>query len=193
MSRAAFNLCFASVVIVSLAAAAPALAALSASAVVSTSSASSPYDYTIDLHNTGNTNIGGLWFSWDAGTDYNFMPVSPTNISAPAGWTFPISHLFPGDGYGIEFSNVSGSAIAPGADGIFHFTSTASPATMAGPGWFPPNNVTTSWVYVGLPLNDPGFRFNASVSTVPEPTSLLLLAGGGAAGLLLARRYRRAA
>jgi hypothetical protein len=193
MSRAALRFCSVSSVIVLLAAAAPALADLAATAVLSTSSASSPYNYTIDLHNTGTTNIGTLWFSWDAGSDYNFMPSSPTGIVAPAGWTAQITHVFPGDGYGIEYQNVLGSLIAPGGHGTFKFASTNSPTTMMGLGWYGGNNVTTTWVYSGAPFSDAGFRFVSSVSTVPEPMSLLLLASGGAAGMLLVQRYRRAA
>jgi hypothetical protein len=191
MSRAALSFCSVLVVIVSLLAAAPALADLSASAVLSTTSTSSPYNYTIDLHNTGTTNIGTLWFSWDANSDYNFMPSSPTNIVAPAGWADPISHVFSGDGYGIEYYNLSGSPIAPNAHGTFQFTSTDSPTTMMGLGWYGGNNVTTNWVYSGSPFSDAGFRSVANVSTVPEPMSLLLLASGGAAGLLLVRKCRR--
>jgi hypothetical protein len=192
MSRAALRFCSVSVAIALLAVAAPALADLAATAVLSTSSASSPYNYTIDLHNTGTTNIGTLWFSWDAGSDYNFMPSSPTGIVAPAGWTGQITHVFPGDGYGIEYYNTLGSLIAPGAHGTFKFTSTSSPTTMMGLGWYGGNNVTTTWVYSGAAFSDAGFRFVSSVSTVPEPMSLLLLASGGVAGLLLVRRYRRA-
>jgi hypothetical protein len=178
-----------SAIVVSLSIAGSAFAALSATAVVSTSSSSSPYDYTIDLHNTGTTNIGTLWFAWDAGTDYNFLPTSPTNIVAPSGWIAPISHLFPGDGYGIEYYNLSGSAIAPGAHGTFQFTSTDSPATLAGNAYLPPFKVTSSFVYTGFPLSDPGFKFTASVA--PEPTSVVLAGIGAGLGCTAIRRRQR--
>lgn len=176
-SRAALTVGLVSAIVVSLSIAGSAFGALSASAIVSTSSTSSPYDYTIDLHNTGTTNIGTLWFAWDAGTDYNFLPTSPTNIVAPAGWVAPVTHAYPGDGYGIEYYNLSGSPIAPGADGLFHFTSADSPATLAGNAYFPGFKVTSSFAYIGFPESDPGFKFNASVG-VPEPAGLTLAAIG---------------
>jgi hypothetical protein len=189
-SRAALTIGLVSATVVSLTIASTAVGALSATAIVSTNSSASPYDYTIDLHNTGTTNIGTLWFAWDAGTDYNFLPTSPTNIVAPSGWTAPISHLFPGDGYGIEYYNLGGSAIAPGAHGLFQFTSTDSPATLAGNAYLPPFKVTSSFVYTGFPLGDAGFKFNASVA-VPEPAGLTL-AGIGIATAFLTWRGRQA-
>jgi hypothetical protein len=170
----------------------PASAGPLASATVSTSSTSAPYNYTITLNNTGTTDIGTFWFAWtDTPGDYDFLPSSPTNTVMPAGWIAPITHNgFPGDGYGLEFYNLTGSPIAAGGSATFKFTSSDSPATIAGNAYFPGNKVTTSFVYIGFPQTDPGFEFNAKV--VPEPASFAL-AGVGGAALLIWLRYRRRA
>jgi hypothetical protein len=178
------------IVAVSLLANAMAFAALSATADVSTSSTTSPYSYTITLHNTGDTNIGTLWFAWDAETDFSFLPTVPTNITAPSGWISPIS-AYGGDGYGIEYYNLGGSPIASGGTGIFHFASTDSPATLAGNAYSPGFKVTSTFVYIGFPESDPGFQLNASVTNVPEPGSIILSSiGAGFCWLISCRRSR---
>jgi hypothetical protein len=154
-------------------------AALSASAIVSTSSTSAPYHYTIDLQNTGDTNIGSLWFAWTNYLnfyDYNYLPTSPTGVVAPTGWIAPVTHNGPGDGYGIKFYNISGSPIAPGGSGQFQFTSSESPTVLAGNSYLPPDKVASSFVYVGFPEQDPGFKFTPTISAVPEPACLALSA-----------------
>jgi hypothetical protein len=160
-----------------------------ATATVATSSTSAPYTYTITLHNTGTTNVGTLWFAWtDTPALYDFLPSPPTVMSKPSGWQSPITHnATPGDGYAIEFYNLSGSAIAPGGIATFSFTSPDSPATLGGDAFIPPNKVTTSFVYIGFPQTDPGFQFNATL--VPEP-STLALAGVGV-GLVLITLWGR--
>jgi hypothetical protein len=189
MSRAALRVSIVSAVVLTLFVAAPAFAALSASAVLSTSSPSSPFNYTVDVHNSGDTNIGTFWFAWtNLGAD--FLPSSPTGVSGPAGWTDPITHNFPSDGYGIEYYNLSGSPISPGADGLFHFTSTASPLVLSGNAPVVGNKITTSWVYIGFPESDAGFRVDATVA--PEPTSLVLAGTGAAFGLASLWWRRRA-
>ncbi|HVT29667.1 MAG TPA: PEP-CTERM sorting domain-containing protein [Lacipirellulaceae bacterium] len=185
-SRAALPFCF--LAVLSLCAATPAFAVLSATADLSTSSTSAPYNYTIDVHNTGTTNIGTFWFAWDANSDYNFLPSVPTNISAPTGWIAPVTHVFSGDRYGIEYYNISGSSIAPGATGQFHFTSPDSPATLTGDAWISPFKITSSFVYIGFPETDPGFRLTASVTAVPEPASLVIALIALAFGCLHRRR-----
>ena len=164
---------------------ATAFAGLLATATVSTSSTSAPYDYTISLHNSGTTNIGTLWFAWtDQPLNYDFLPSSPTVTGMPSGWIAPIQHNagIPGDGYSIEYYNLTGSAIAPGANATFSFTSPDPPATIAGPAFVPGNQVTTSFIYGGFPQSDAGFKFNASV--VPEPSTLLLAGVGIVLSLL---------
>ncbi len=186
-SRAAFRLFV--VAVLSHCSAASAFAQLSATAVVSTSSSSAPYSYTIDVHNTGNTNIGTFWFAWDANSDYNFLPSVPTNITAPAGWADPVSHLFSGDGYGIEYYNLSGSPIAPARTGQFHFTSPDSSAALLGNAWYPPFKVTSSFIYAGTPLSGTPFNVVASVA-VPEPASVFMSLSGLTCACLCCRRRR---
>jgi hypothetical protein len=161
----------------------PAFGDLSATATISTSQTSAPFNYTIHLNNTGDTDIGTLWFGWIPG--YDFMNTSPTNISVPAGW---LAYSPGGAGaYSLEMYNYSGSAIAPGDTGTFSFTSTETPTQLKGDSLFG-NKVTTSFVYVGYPQYDPGYQFNVTV--VPEPSTLLLAGIGGLTGLLAWRRRR---
>jgi hypothetical protein len=162
----------------------PAFGATTATATISTSQTSAPFNYTIHLNNTGNTDIGTLWFGWIPG--YDFMNTSPTNISVPAGW---LGYSSGGVGaYSLEMYNYSGSAIAPGDTGTFGFTSTETPAQLKGDALFG-NKVSTSFVYVGFPEVGPGYQFNVTV--VPEPSALLLAGIGGLTGLLAWRRRRR--
>jgi hypothetical protein len=170
-----------------------AFAGLLASASISTSSTSAPYNYTIKLNDTGTTNIGTFWFAWtDVPANYDFLPSSPTVTTMPSGWIAPITHSgFPGDGYAIEFYNLSGSAITPGHSATFKFTSPDSPATLAANAFIPFDKVTTSIVYIGFPQTDPGFGFN--VAPVPEPSTIVLGAVGACVGLLIWRRRRRKA
>jgi hypothetical protein len=161
-------------------------AALSASASISTSQVSAPFNYTVTLHNTGDTAIGSFWFAWtDVPRSYDFLPTTPSNITAPAGWVFPVTHnTFPGDGYGIEWYNVGGSSIGPGGVGTFQFTSNDSPTALAGPAFFPGFQILNSVVYIGFPQGDPGYTFTASI---PGPGGAATLA---LCGLSLMRRRR---
>jgi hypothetical protein len=161
--------------------------AISASAELSTAQTTAPYNYTVTLHNTGTTQIGTFWFAWTlTPREYDFLPSIPTGLVAPAGWIAPVSHnATPGDLYGIEYYNVSGSAIPVGGSAIFQFTSNDSPATLAGPAWFSGFNVTHSVVYIGFPETDPGYGFDAVV--VPAPGALAI----GCLGAASLRRRRR--
>jgi hypothetical protein len=152
--------------------------ALSASATISTGQTSAPFDYTITLTNNGTTSIGTFWFAWTSvPINYDFLPTSPSSVTAPAGWTTLITHSgFPGDGYGLEMYNLSGSAIGAGQTGLFHFTTNDTPAQIGGNAFIAPNKVGTSFVYIGLPQTDPGFKFNALV--VPEPSCALVMGVG---------------
>ncbi len=183
-------------VVLILSATAPAHGGLLASATISTSSTSAPFNYSINLHNIGTTNIGTFWFAWtDVPTNYDFLPSVPTVTGMPSHWTDLITHsnFLPGDGYAIEFYNSSGSgsAIAPGAGGVFTFTSDDTLAIIGGLAFIHPNKVSTSFVYIGFPQTDPGFEFNVSV--VPEPSGLVLAGVAGCIGLLTWRRRRRTA
>lgn len=163
-------------------------ASISATADLSTAQTTAPYTYTVTLHNTGTTQIGTFWFAWTLQPrEYDFLPSIPTGLVAPAGWISPISHnATPGDLYGIEYYNVSGSAIPVGGSALFQFTSNDSPATLAGPAWFPGFNVTHSVVYIGFPETDPGYNFDAVV--VPAPGAMAI---GAIAAASLVRRRRR--
>jgi hypothetical protein len=100
-------------------------------------------------------------------------------LSAPAGWYAPVTHnsSLPGDGYAIEFYNLLGSPIAPGASATFSFASSDTPAQLMGNSYISSAlKVTTSYVYTGAPQGDPGLQFNLSI--VPEPSSLILAALG---------------
>ena len=43
------------------------------------------YRYSLDLNNTGTTQIGTFWFAWIP--NYDFLTTPPTAISSPTGWT----------------------------------------------------------------------------------------------------------
>src|SRR5476651_1617316 len=97
-------------IVLTLLAVAPAQAlTISASATLSMTSTSAPYHYTITVLNTGTENIGTFWFAWtDTPTFYDFLPSLPTAIGKPVGWFAPITNNGLGDGYGIEYYNLSG-------------------------------------------------------------------------------------
>lgn len=80
---------------------------------------------------------------------------------------------YPGDQYGIEWYNTSGSMIPPGGTGTFHFTSVDLPATLGGAAWFPGYLVTHSFVYAGAPLVGATFAFDVTVvPPVVQPANL---------------------
>jgi hypothetical protein len=144
------------------------------------------FNYSITLKDTGTGNLGTFWYSWVPGED--FMPVSPTNIVAPTGWTDLITNAGSGDGFAIQF--VSSSApLTPGATDTFTFTSTATPAQIAGDSPFHSTMpVDTAFVYSGAPFSDAGFQLE--VAAVPEPSSVALAACGGLVIGWMARRRR---
>jgi hypothetical protein len=152
------------------------LADLSATAKISTTSLSAPYDYKVNVTNTGDTDIGTFWFAWTPPgqpIEYDFLP-SPANVvTQPGGWFgFNVSG-FPGNS--LEFYNYAGDNISPGQTGLFEFTSNDSPSTLAGTSLgFP---ITTSVIYAGAPLS--GAAAFVSVTAVPEPASILLAVIGG--------------
>jgi hypothetical protein len=180
---------FVAVIGLGLLAASPALGVLSANGSVSTSQSSAPFTYTVTINNTGDQPIGTVWFGWtDTPADYNFLPTSPTVASSPSGWVSPVTHNFPGDGYGIEWYNLGGSNLAPGgSSSAFQFTSNDSPATLAGNAFIPPFKITNTVIYAGFPLSGPNSAFTVSV---PEPGTVSLV-GIAICAVALKRRGRR--
>lgn len=145
-------------------------AAESASATISATQLSSGmWQYNLVLTDTGTTNVGTFWLSWIPGE--NFMPVSPTSITAPASWTPMVTGGGYGDGYAIQWVANSGAVVTPGQTlSGFSFESTASPTTMAGNSPFYPTPILTSFVYSGSPFSDNGYQFlTQQVTTTPPP------------------------
>ena len=175
-------------------AAIPVDAGLVASATLSDSQiASNDFHYSLTLNDLGTTTIGTFWFSWIPGA--NFMPVSPTNISSPAGWSAIVTHGGAGDGFAIQWTTSSAALDLTAGQSLsgFGFDSTATPAQMAG-NFSPGIPVETSFVYSGGPFSDAGFRFvatNAPTTGVPEPSTLGLTAIGAGLFLSVAKRGRK--
>ncbi|MBL8991538.1 MAG: hypothetical protein JNJ48_08170 [Phycisphaerae bacterium] len=134
------------------------------------------FGYTATVSNTGTTTIGTFWFAWIPGQ--NYLPVLPTNITSPAGWT---ATIVGGSGAAsIRWAASSAASfINPGASlGGFGFNAFITPQAMDGFAQnFPTQRMATSFFYSAGPFSDSGFQFIASV--VPSP------AGAAAVGLLL--------
>ena len=121
--------------------------------------------------------INTFWYAWIPGQ--NYLPVTPTNIASPAGWTFSVTHGGPSDGYAIQWhTSINGTdALAPGASFQFTFDMTNAPASLAGNSVFYTNTpVGTSFVYSGQPFSIDSEQF--VVHSVPEPSSATLIALG---------------
>ena len=145
------------------------------------------FEYDITLNNTGTTDIGTFWFSWVPGL--GFMTAAPTNLQSPAGWSAAITN----GGASIQWLD-SGVLAAGSSQSGFMFDSTLTPAEITGPSSTPGDPVSTSFVYIGAPFNDPGLQLvvnAAQTSTTPEPGTVMLTALGiGLAGLSR-KLYRR--
>jgi len=162
------------------------LAGLSATATISANSGE-PHGYTINLTNTGDTDIGTFWFAWTPPgqpIEYDFLPSPANPTTFPSGW---LGYDVPGfPGYSLEFYNYTGSNIAPGETGLFEFTTNDSPSTLAGTSLgFP---ITTSVIYAGSPLV--GTAAFVSVTAVPEPASFVPAI---IAGVFLLFRFKKQA
>jgi hypothetical protein len=134
------------------------------------------FQYDITLTNTGTTTIGTFWFSWIPGA--GFMGVAPTNVMSPAGW----SDILTNGDMAIQWTNPSPLAAGGSVTG-FMFDSTMTPTqfmgTFPGPGLGTGDPITTSFIYIGAPLADPGARITAMPAGVvgaPEPSTLSLAA-----------------
>lgn len=161
-------------------------AALSATATISAQQVSAnSYTYSMTLTNNGDTNIGTFWFAWFPA--YDLLPTAPTAIGSPAGWT------------GVNAPDIFGVASAQWVNTTtplqpnhslsgFTFTTSDSPATLAGTSFFSVP-IMESYVYIGAPETDPGFALVPAAVAAPEPGSLMALVGAPLA--LLTRRRRR--
>jgi hypothetical protein len=133
--------------------------------------------YNLTLNDTGSTTIGTFWFSWIPGSD--FMPVSPTDITAPSGWQDVVTHGGAGDGYAILWTaSTPANDLAPGSSlSGFSFDSTLTPADLASPSVESPSDlVNTAFSYINAPLADPGVKFNVTpaIASTPEPTTTFI-------------------
>ncbi len=134
------------------------------------------YDYSLTLNNTGTTTIGTFWFAWVPGGD--FLNPAPTNVAQPAGWVNRV--LSTAQGTSIQWTTTSALLQPGGSLSGFNFSSTETPDQLLGlvpSGVGAGDPITTSFVYIGAPLRDPGEQFVATAAT-PEPGSLALLATG---------------
>ena len=149
------------------------------------------YDYSLTLNNTGTTTIGTFWFAWVPGGD--FLNPVPTNVTEPTGWVEKT--LTAPQGTSIQYTSTT-NLLNPGQSlSGFGFESTETPDQLLGlvpSGTGAGDPITTSFVYIGAPLKDPGAQIVATAAT-PEPSSLVLLATGlwGGAGLVM-RRFKSA-
>lgn len=142
------------------------------------------YHYSITVNDTGTTNIGTFWFAWIPAGD--FLPSSPSAVSNPTGWTNTLTGTNnSSDGTAIEWV-ASSNAITPGHSlAGFDFTTTDSPAALAGKSpTHPTYNVLTSFVYTGGPFSDAGFQFDVApaATTAASTTTLHTSASSAAAG-----------
>lgn len=145
---------------------------LLANAQLTGTNAGGAFNYTVTLNNSNasTANLETFWFSWIPGED--FMPVNPTNIGTPTGWTDEVTHGGPGDGYAIQFVT-STAPLAPGGSLTFTFTSTSSPATMAGNSpFYSTTPIGTSFVYAGAPLSVTSDEFVVETIVPPPPSNV---------------------
>jgi hypothetical protein len=150
------------------------------------------YQYDVTLNDVGTTPVGTFWFSWIPGE--NFMPVMPTNIDSPAGWSDVVTHGGATDGYGIQWvASGPSDALNPGqSSSSYQFQSTVTPEELAAANMFYLSNqlpVATSFIYGGAPRSDAGFELEPTISSAPEPSTMLWT--GVIFGALLILRYRR--
>jgi len=130
--------------------------------------------YSGVLHNTGTTSVGTFWYAWVPGAPaLDFMPHAPVNITAPPGWYGYMQGGTPGDGYSVLWYAYSPATyLAAGGDlSGFGFQSADPPSVMMAnsPVFSHPYITATSFLYIGQPELDPGYRFTANVTTGQSP------------------------
>lgn len=178
-----------SIMLGALALVSAASAQINANGSISYTQTGSVYNYNVRLNNTGTTTIGTLWYAWIPGQDY--LPIPPTSTSSHAGWTLAQT-TSAGFGTGLQWKASAGSFLASGASlSGFGFSTTTTPAELAGPtifGTHPP--VGTTFVYelpfAGLQTSGGALQF--VINPVPEPTAMVALASGA---LIVLRRTRK--
>jgi hypothetical protein len=175
------KICFALAVAASLATArVQAQGTLTATAVIiETGTSGSVFKYSLILTNTGSNPINAFWYGWTIGS-FN-LPSVPTSIAGPAGWSGSAV------GASIQYQNNTGSAIAPGATGIFTFRSTSSPTAMStGVHQGDPTGQSVAYATVNAmnacDQSDPGIAsdpFTPILQAVPAPNIQAPLVVGG--------------
>jgi hypothetical protein len=139
------------------------LAALAANAaeigtatITSTQISPGNFQYSLTLNDTGTTKLGTFWFAWIPGD--NFMPVSPTGITSPAGWQAIITTGGPSNGSAIQWTaQAPADDLAAGSSlSGFSFDSTLTLAQLESPSaGSPADPVATAFVYSGAPFSTP--------------------------------------
>jgi hypothetical protein len=151
------------------------------------------FQYNLTLNDTGTTTLGTFWFGWIPGD--NFMPVSPTGITSPAGWQDMVTSGGPSNGFAIQWiASAPADDLAAGSSlSGFSFDSTLTLAQLESPSVGNPSDwVSTSFVYSGAPFSDAGVQLTptaAASTATPEPSaSALAIVGLGVILIGLRRR-----
>jgi hypothetical protein len=124
--------------------------------IVAVQTGPSTYRYTMEVTDTGDTQIGTFWFSWIPGAGY--LSDNPT-FTSPTGWAaMRTNGPPPADGYSIQWVAQPGDALNPGQTlAGFTFNSQEAPATLFGQSQIHPSTpVTESTFYTGAPFSDAG-------------------------------------
>jgi hypothetical protein len=147
------------------------------------------FNYAIDLQDapdSANT-VGTFWLSWMPGKD--FLATMPLSVTSPTGWTDQITGGGTGDGFAIQWkSGSTATSVTPGSSlAGFSFTSTDTPAEIAGDSIFYPGTpVLTAFAYDAAPFSDAGDQFLVTVAptVTPPPTTGVPLPSAAGMGLL---------
>ena len=155
--------------------------------LVSESSSLLGYDVTVLNSPKSTQSLKTFWLSWLPG-EGNFLPTSPSDVEAPSGWTYTVTHDGSLDGYGIRFVTTT-TPLSPGASLDFKFASSDSPSALkANSPYFTGIPTLSSVVYSGIQL---GTRTELVVSYVPEPGVMALALVGLGAWIGFSRISRR--
>lgn len=145
-------------------------AQVDASATLSGVQVGSTYDYTLTVHNTGESAIEGLWYGWIPGIFD--LPSTPTSAASASGWGASVV------GNSIQFQGSAGDAIAAGGTGTFTFDSTSTPTAMTtGSNGGAPTGESVA--YDGtVDASNPSPDFQPTLAAVPEPSTFGLIIAG---------------